>query len=78
MRAWETAGGQPTGALLPLADGQTVALSPDGHFRGSPGAAAQLVYVVETHEGQETLRPDEFAAKYGWKNDPERVRLAGK
>ena len=24
---------------------------------------------------QVTLTPEEFAQKYGWKNDPERVRL---
>jgi hypothetical protein len=28
--------------------------------------------------GQVTLTPEEFAQKYGWKNDPERVRLTGK
>jgi hypothetical protein len=35
-----------------------------------------LAYVVQTDQGQETLSPQEFAKKYGWKNDPERVRLA--
>lgn len=36
-----------------------------------------LVYVAQTGAGQETLTPEQFAAKYGWKNDPERVRLTG-
>ena len=38
-----------------------------------------MVHIVQTDQGQETLTPEEFAKKYGWKNDPERVRLvAGK
>jgi len=38
--------------------------------------ARQIVYVVETADGQDTLSPAKFAKKYGWKNDPEQVRLA--
>jgi hypothetical protein len=44
------------------------ALLPEDHPR--PGE-----YVVQTDTGQETLSPEEFRKKYGWKNDPERVRL---
>jgi hypothetical protein len=36
----------------------------------------QIVTVVETAQGQETLSPAEFAKKYGWQNDPAQVRLA--
>jgi len=34
------------------------------------GKAKNLVYVVQTTTGQETLTTDEFPKKYGWKNDP--------
>ncbi len=52
---------------------------PDGHFRGTPGAEKELVCVVLTEDGhQETLPPAEFEQKYGWKNDPDKVRLAAK
>ena len=37
---------------------------------GSPGVEKEFVYVVQTDTGQETLAPEEFALKYGWKNDP--------
>jgi hypothetical protein len=37
----------------------------------------EFVYVVQTDTGQETLTPEEFSNRYGWKNDPEKVRLAG-
>jgi hypothetical protein len=42
---------------------------------GTPRAEREIVYVVETERGQETLTPAEMAKKYGWKNDPAKVRL---
>jgi hypothetical protein len=39
------------------------------------GVERELVYIVETDEGQETLSPETFAAKYGWKNDPSKVTM---
>jgi len=55
-----------------------LAISAAGHYRASlPNEVSrQIVYVVETAEGQETLSPADFAKKYGWQNDPEQVRLA--
>ena len=41
----------------------------------SAEAGRHLVYVVETADGQEFLKPAEFEKKYGWTNDPEKVRL---
>jgi WD40 repeat protein len=61
--------------FVPLRGGQWLAVRPDGHYRGSPGVEKEIVYVVQTDAGQEVLAPDEFAKKYGWKNDPESVRL---
>lgn len=69
------------GVAAPSPDGKVPAkdryvfISPEGHYRGSPQIERQLVYVVLTDDGrQETLTPDEFAQKYGWKNAPARVR----
>ena len=47
-----------------------------GHYHGTPRIEREIVYVVQTDRGQETLTPDGFTAKYGWKNDPERVRMS--
>lgn len=59
--------------LLSLRDDLTGVVSPEGHWRGSPGLEKGLVYVVQTEHGQETLAPEEFAKKYGWKNDPQKA-----
>ena len=53
-----------------------MAIRPDGHFRVTPGAAKQLRYVVLTDSSEQlTLTPEEFAEKFGWTNDPTKVRL---
>ena len=36
-----------------------------------------VIYVALTDDGRQvTLRSAEFAAKCGWKNDPEKIRLS--
>ena len=35
-----------------------------------------MVYVVQTPSGLETLKPDEMARAYGWKNDVRWVRFS--
>ena len=49
----------------------TLHVSPQGHYRAPPEVEKQIVYVVLTESGEQlTLAPEEFAKKYGWKNDP--------
>lgn len=67
--------GKVINTIVPLRDLQYVAISPDGHYRGSPGVGKELVYVVQTDKGQETLTPDEFSERHGWSNDPNRVKV---
>lgn len=57
--------------------GPVMRVSPDGHYRVTQPERMwqELVYVVQTAEGQQTLTPDEFSAKYGWKNDLEKAKI---
>ncbi len=75
VRIWQTEPGRVRGTLVVLGDDEYLAVSPDGHYRGTPGAEARLVYVAQNDRGQELLAPADFARKYGWRNDPGRVRL---
>jgi formylglycine-generating enzyme required for sulfatase activity/WD40 repeat protein len=76
LRSLDT--GEMLCTLLTLDDKGWAFLSPDGHYTGSPGVEKEFVYVVLTDTGEQlTLTPAEFAAKYGWKNDPARVQLEG-
>jgi WD40 repeat protein len=77
IRLWNAGTGQALAVLLPLRHGQGVALSPDGHYRGTPQVERLLRYVVQTDDRQETLAAEEFEKRYGWHNDPERVGLVG-
>ncbi|HVA51324.1 MAG TPA: WD40 repeat domain-containing protein [Pirellulales bacterium] len=75
VRVIDTASGDLLATMRPLPDRQAAVISPDGHYLGTPWAEEDLVYVVQTADGQELLSPKEFAAKYGWKNDPSKVKL---
>ncbi|MBI3408952.1 MAG: protein kinase [Planctomycetes bacterium] len=54
---------------------QAVAISADGHYRLTGDALRHVVCVVQSAEGQQFFSPEEFANRFGWKNDPQRVRL---
>jgi WD40 repeat protein len=81
VRIWETETGRERGGLVMLRAGQPgiyFAITPDGHYRGSPAIDRDLIFIVRTEDGQAIHLADEFARKYGWKNDPEQVHLTGK
>jgi WD40 repeat protein len=78
IRLWDTATGQPRGVLVfiePQSPNQYLVVTPEGHYRGDPPRMIdrEIVYVVQTAQGQEMLTPGEFASKYQWKNEPDRV-----
>jgi len=61
--------------LLPIEGNRFALISPEGHYRGSPGIEDQLLYVALTDEGEYlTLSGPEFEKQYGWKNDPAKVK----
>jgi WD40 repeat protein len=62
-------------SVVPLGHGQAVVVSADGHWLGTRGAEKEIVYVIQTAAGQETLTPREFYKRFGWKNDPSKVVL---
>ena len=62
--------GLPLCTVLALNSGRYAVLSPQGHWRGSPQAEAEIIYVVQTETGQQSFTPAEFADKYNWTNDP--------
>jgi WD40 repeat protein len=73
-RVWDTSTGGLQASLVALHEGQCAVVSNDGHHLGTPLAANDLVYVVQRADGQELLSPQEFAAMYGWQNDPGKVK----
>jgi hypothetical protein len=52
-----------------------LAFTGDGCYQAWGDVENSIVYVVRTDQGQDTLSPDEFTERYGWKNDPGKVRL---
>jgi hypothetical protein len=72
VQAFDSASGDPVGGVLQFYEGDAwLLVGADGHYRCSPGLEKHLVYVTRTADGkEERLTPEEFAKKYGWKNDP--------
>jgi WD40 repeat protein len=78
IRAWDADNGfQDYLVLIPLWGSLAagVSVNPEGDYRGPPGVAGHLVYVVETEAGQQTLSPRVFANRHGWFNQPWQVGL---
>jgi serine/threonine protein kinase len=77
-RLWSVATGQHLGTIVLLKNGGWLAVSPDGHYRGSakPSAEGAIIYRVKLpDDSARELSPAEFARQYGWQNRPERVQL---
>lgn len=54
-----------------------VILTGDGHFKTFGAADGLLVYIAETEAGDMVaLSPKDFEAKYGWRNNPAKVKVA--
>ena len=77
IRIWDPNTRRVRSLLFALSQNEHVAISPEGHYRGSSGIEDHLVYIVQTETAQQTLTPEEFAEKHGWKNDPSSVRRVG-
>jgi len=65
------------GVLLPeLPKGESIAIGPDGNYRGSPNCSEQVVVVaLHTNGSLKTYSLNEFSETFGWQNDPTKVRL---
>ena len=75
LRTWNTLTGEPGQTIVPLrerratADSPAVpnawfAVTPAGQIHGTPGIETELLYVLETDAGQETLTPAEFSKRF--------------
>jgi WD40 repeat protein len=70
------ASGQALGVLLPYDTFGQLTITAAGRFRGNARAERLIRMVVQKRDGStETLTPAEFEQKYGFKNDPAKVRL---
>jgi WD40 repeat protein/predicted Ser/Thr protein kinase len=79
IQLWDAATGKSEGVILPNPHFHGLTIRADGHYRGDAKVEDAIVMVVQKEDGgTETLPPAEFEQKYGWKNDPAKVRLIDK
>ena len=73
VRLWDAASGKLK--ITFIADnGHVVAIGTDGNYRCPSDAEGELVAVVQTEKGQDTLSLKELASKYGFRNSPGSVK----
>ena len=75
LRTWDKLTGEPGMTLVPLLGERSspdaprrsawFAVAPDGRVHGSANVEQELVYVVQTDKGQETLTTAEFQKRFG-------------
>jgi WD40 repeat protein len=73
VRFWEGTSGRLRMTLVAEA-GQVAAIGADGNYRCPPDIESELVAVVQTDKGQETVTLKELATKYGFRNSPGAVK----
>ncbi len=73
---WDRNAGSLVGYVLDQGN-CIILLNAKGHYRVTPSRTPDIVYVVQTPGELLTLKPAEFAERFGWKNDPEKVSLPG-
>ncbi len=80
VRFWNMETGATAGSILRLRSQPTpvdVIVSPEGHYKAfGLGADDLMIYIAETDAGELfALSPKEFAAKFGWRNNPTKVKI---
>jgi WD40 repeat protein len=63
------------GSYFPMPENQGVLISSIGHYSGTVGVEKHLVCQALTASGQLTLSLEEFTTRFGWKNDPSKIKL---
>jgi WD40 repeat protein len=77
LRFIDSTTGLAAGTILTMPNGRSLLVSTEGHYNTSARSVEdEIVYVVQTEAGQETLPPADFAKRFGWKNDPGHPRWA--
>jgi len=59
----------------PLPKGLGVLISAGGHYSGPEGVEEHLIFQAVGLSGQSTLTQKEFTERFGWKNDPSKIKL---
>lgn len=73
-RLWDASRGSLRGTLLEEGD-SLVAISTTGDVKFDPDVPPDLIAVIETDAGQQTITLDELAREHGWKNAGKTMRL---
>jgi len=72
---YNAANGARKASYRHMPNGMGVLISADGHYSGPAGVEKNLIYQAVGLTGQLTLSQEEFGKRFGWKNDPSKIKL---
>ena len=72
---YNAAKGTRKASYRPLPEGMGVLISAGGYYSGPAGVEKHLIYQAVGLSGQSTLSQEEFVKRFGWKNDPSKIKL---
>ena len=72
---YNAANGARKASYRPMPKGLGVLISAGGHYSGTPGVEKHLICQAVGLTGQFTLSQEEFGKRFGWKNDPSKIKL---
>ena len=72
---YNAANGARKASYRPLPEGMGVLISAGGYYSGPAGVEKHLIYQAVGLSGQSTLSQEEFVKRFGWKNDPSKIKL---
>ncbi len=72
---YDAANGARKGVYYHMPKSQGLIIAASGHYSGTTGIETKLLYQAVTVSRQCTLSPEEFTTRFGWKNDPAKVKI---
>jgi WD40 repeat protein len=72
---YDAASGARKGVYYHMPKSQGLMIGASGHYSGTADVQKDLIYQAVTASGQSTMSPEDFTTRFGWKNDPTKVKF---
>jgi len=72
---YDAASGARKGVYYHMPKSQGLIIAASGHYSGTADVKKDLIYQAVTVSGQSTMSQEDFTTRFGWKNDPTKVKL---
>ncbi len=75
IRLYDASSGELRRIFAFFSERNYAVFTPEGNYIATPGAEKELVFAAIADQGPKVFTPADFAGKYRWKNNPQKVLL---